>query len=223
MRQFLLAITLAFMPSWAGAVEISDYINKQRCDQIIDHHYYQVCYSYWAKGAVYVGYWLDGSKVSTPNDIKKRPRFYPDPAVPAAYRTTPSDYTRNEWHADRGHLAPDADFDWSRQSLHAVYAMSNIVPQYYVLNRKIWSKAERYERYVARKLGRVLVINGVVYDSRRNPRMQKSGIAYPVAFWKRITNNQGFDRCFWFSNLPQDVRRQDRSLRAHTVACSAIH
>jgi len=112
----------------ASATEISDFINKRNCDQVLDKGFYQICYDYNAKGAKFVGYVLDGNKVNS-GDIKKRPRFYPDTAIPSQYRTMPDDYTKNEFHADRGHLASDAPFDWSKQSLHSVYSMANIIPQ----------------------------------------------------------------------------------------------
>jgi endonuclease G len=220
MRYFVFLICSLFaIPSTTLATEISDFINKQNCDQVLDKGYYQICYDYKAKGARYVGYTLDGDKVNAGN-IKKRPRFYPDKAIPAKYRTTSSDYTHNEFHADRGHLASDASFDYSKQALKAVYSMANIIPQYKWVNRKTWVKAEKYERQVARKLGSVTVINGVVYGSR-NKRMRKSGIAYPQAYWKMLYDNQGFERCFYYENDSHAKIKGDK-LRNHTVDCKKL-
>jgi len=171
------------------------------------------------KGAKYVGYTLDGSKVNFGN-IKKRPRFYPDKAIPLQYRTTSKDYTRNEFHADRGHLGPDASFDWSRKSLKAVYSMANIIPQYKWINRKTWVKAEQYERQVASKLGSVTVINGVVYGAHPK-RMRKSGIAYPEGFWKMLYDNHGFERCFYYKN-DSHVKTKGDKLRNHVVNCRSL-
>jgi len=203
----------------ASATEISDFINKNNCDQILDKGYYQICYNYSAKGARFVGYVLDGSKVNA-KGIKKRPKFYPDTAIPAQYRTNSRDYTRNEFHADRGHLAPDASFDYSAKSLHAVYSMANIIPQYAGINRKTWVRAERYERLVAVKLGHVTVINGVVYGPRPQ-RMKKSGIAYPVAYWKMLYDNKTFKRCFYYKN-DSHARIRGDTLRDHLVDCSTL-
>lgn len=205
----------------AFATEFSDFINQRNCSQILDKGYYQLCYDYKAKGALYVGYLLDGAKVNTGKDIRKRPRFYPDTAIPAQHRTTSSDYTRNEFHADRGHLAPDASFDYSERSLHAVYSMANIIPQYSKINRSTWIKAERYERQMAARLGSVSVINGVVYDS--NPRrMKKSGIAYPKAFWKMLYDNKGFERCFYYENDHHAKIKGDK-LRDHLIDCKRLN
>jgi len=203
----------------ASAAESGDFINKQNCDQILDKGFYQICYQYSAKGARYVGYTLVGSNMEAGN-IKKRPRFYPDTAIPARYRTTSSDYTKNEFHADRGHLAPDASFDYSSKSLHSVYSMANIIPQYSKINRKTWVKAEKYERQVARKLGSVHVMNGVVYGP--NPkRMRKSGIAYPQAYWKMLYDNHGFERCFYYKNDSHEKIKGDK-LRDHLVDCKLV-
>ena len=182
---FTIFCFLAFAGS-AFATEIHDFINKQNCDQVLDKGFYKICYDYKAKGAKFVGYTLAGSKVNAGN-IKKRPRFYPDREIPRQVRTTSRDYTHNEFHADRGHLAPDASFDWSPQSLKSVYSMANIIPQYKWINRKTWVKAERYERLEATKLGSVHVINGVVYGDY-SKRLRKSGIAYPVGYWKMLYN-----------------------------------
>jgi len=214
----MLCMSFSF-PDVASATKISDFINHQNCDQVLDKGFYQICYDYRDKGARYVGYTLDGSNVNAVN-IKKRPRFYPDISIPRQYRTSSSDYTHNEFHADRGHLAPDASFDWSKQSLHSVYSMANIIPQYKWINRKTWVKAERYERLMATKLGKVTVINGVVYIAEPQ-RMRKSGIAYPEAYWKMLYDNHGFDRCFYYKN-DSHVKTKGDKLRDHIVDCGLL-
>lgn len=215
----LIVCCLLVSTSSVSATEINHFINKRNCDRVLDKGYYQICYDYNAKGALYVGYTLDGSKVNAGN-IKKRPRFYPDKHLPKRYRTKSSDYTRNEFHADRGHLAPDASFDWSPKSLKAIYSMANIIPQYRWINRKTWVKAERYERLIASKLGSVTVINGVVYGSHPK-RMRKSGIAYPKAYWKMLYDNNGFERCFYYKN-DSHVKTKGDKLRDHVVDCGGL-
>ncbi len=219
---FFLFLLLSSALVSASPIKISTFINSKNCDQVLDKTFYTICYSYKAKGANYVAYTLNGSMVNVGN-IKKRPRFYPDKSIPIKYRTYPGDYTHNEYHADRGHLAPDADFDYSYHSLKSVYSMANIIPQYYKINRRTWSKAERYERLIATKLGQVTVINGVVYGQSPLKRMRKSGIAYPVAYWKLLFNNKkGFKRCLYYKNNSHvDVKRD--KLKDHLVDCKRLH
>jgi len=204
----------------AGQIYVSDFINQKNCDQIIDKKYYTICYDYNMKGARYVSYTLDGSKVNSLN-IRKRPRFYIEKKIPKKYQTKSSDYTKNEFHADRGHLAPDASFDYSFTSLRSVYSMANIIPQYKKINRGTWIKAERYERFAARKYGNVNVINGVVYDKYPS-RFRKSGIAYPTAYWKMIYTNDGFSRCFYYKNDPIKTSHGDK-LENHIVDCNTVN
>ena len=198
------------------------YINKHsnECDQVLDKKYYQICYDYKAKGAHIVEYTLDGDKVNAIN-IKKRPSFYPDKKIPAQYRTKSSDYTHNEFKADRGHLAPDASFDHSKTALKSIYTMANIIPQYKWINRKTWVKAEKYERLVASRLGSVRVVNKVEYGSYRQ-RLAKSGIAYPVSYSKMLVNKkQGFERCFKYVNDKGAYHKGDK-LRSHQIDCKGF-
>jgi len=98
--------------------------------------------------------------------------------------------------------------------------MANIIPQYKWINRKTWVKAEKYERQIANKLGHIFVINGVVYSNYRQ-RLRKSGIAYPVAYWKMLYNDKGFERCFYYSNS-KDVKIKHDKLREHVINCKDI-
>lgn len=204
-KTFLAAAVFLTVNLFASSILLDRFFNDNRCDQILRNDgYFKTCYDYDAKGAKYVAYTLYGDKVNAVN-IKKRPRFYEDLHIPKRYRSRYSDYTHNVFKADRGHLANDAAFDWSRKSLHAVYVMSNIIPQHYTLNRskKAWAGVERYARAMAVKLGEVNVLNGVVYP-KRPKRIGRDKIAVPSAFWKMIYNDdKDFRRCFYFENKPE--------------------
>ncbi len=111
------------------ATDVSDFINKHQCNQVINKEIYTVCYSYKYKGAL--GGWtiLDGTKVNAVN-IKKRPRFYENKTIPKKYRTKYSDYTGMGRTWNRGHfIIADADADYSQRTLNLVYDMSQIQPQ----------------------------------------------------------------------------------------------
>ena len=193
---FIVFFILLFVVS-VNAIDLSNYINKQNCDQIIDKKVYTICYSYKYKGAKYVSYTLYGSKVNKLN-IKKRPKFYSEKLIPIKYRSKSSDYKYSGY--DRGHLASDASFDYDKKVLSKVYTMANIVPQAPQVNRKLWLKAEKLERYIAVKLGNVNVINGVIYDET-SKTIGKNNIAVPSTFWKMIYNdNNGYKRYFYFQN-----------------------
>ena len=197
------------------ATNLSDYINKQNCSQIIDKQVYIICYDYNAKGAKFVAYTLDGRKVNEVN-IKKRGSFYTEKNLPKKYRIYSKDYAHSGY--DRGHLANDASFDYSKKTVRKTYSMANIIPQAPRVNRKTWIKSEKLERSVAVKLGKVNVLNGVLY-SEHPKRIGKHNIAIPSAFWKMIYNDDtGYKKCFYYNN-DNDINVKDDKLRDHLVDC----
>lgn len=127
-NKLLLIITL--FPVILFSTSIDQYIDKSKCDQIIDKQLYQICYSYKYKGALSGWVKLDANLVNTTSDIKKRPRFYNEDSIPMKYRTKYKDYSGygEEWN--RGHfIVADADFDYDEKALSKAYTMANIIPQ----------------------------------------------------------------------------------------------
>lgn len=177
---------------------------EETCNQVVNHKYFTICYDYELKGARSVSYVL--TKTEELN-IKERPRFYDDLELPKRYRSTYSDYTRNEYSMDRGHMAEDASFDYSKESLNAIYVMSNIVPQNSDLNQNLegWAGVEKLGRSLAVKLGSINVLNIIKYSD--NPvRMGRNKVAIPSAFIK-IYHRENFKKCFYFKNESIGNRR----------------
>lgn len=212
-----IALLTLFLLSTLQATDLSEYINKDNCSQIIDKQVFTICYDYKMKGAKYVAYTLDGNKVNSVN-IKKRQKFYTEKNLPTKYRSTSKDYAHSNY--DRGHIASDASFDYDEKSLSKTYTMANIIPQAPNVNQKTWVKAEKLERFIASKLGSVNVINGVVYNS--NPkRIGKNRIAVPIAYWKMIYNDkEKYKKCFYYENS-NDIDIKDR-LKSHLVDCNLL-
>lgn len=218
MKKALLTLTLMMLSLNVFADNYVDkFINSKVCSQVLDKGYYKTCYNYKLKGALATSYTLDGNLVYKLN-IKKRDRWYPDMQIPAQYRSYSSDYSHSGY--DRGHSANDADFDYSTSSLKAVYAISNATPQTPQCNRYQWLKAEKYERLVARKLGKVNVINVMRYKMLPR-RIGKHQIAVPAMYYKILYNdNKGFKKCFAYKNSRDKVRGD--KLRDHVIDCSII-
>jgi endonuclease G len=214
--KFLLLIFLFLLQLLA--TNINDYINNKNCDQIIDKQYFRICYDYKYKGAKFVNYQLNGNLVHKKN-IKKRPRFYTEKAIPNKYRSKSKDYVRCGY--DRGHLANDASFDWSKKSQKKTYTMANIIPQVPNINRRTWIKAEKLERQIAVKLGKVNILNGVIYGD--NPkRIGKNKIAVPKGFWKMIYNdNMKYKKCFYYENINIINVKIDK-LKQHLISCKKV-
>lgn len=198
------------------ATNIKDFINLNKCDQIINKQVYKIYYSYKYKGALAVWYDLDGELVNK-NNFKKRPRFYSEKNIPIRYRAKSKDYLHSGF--DRGHLANDASFDWSKKSQVKTYSMANITPQYPQLNKRAWIKAEKLERKVAYHLGNAKVIN--IVDYRGNTKtIGKNKITVPTGFYKIIYNDdKAYKKCFYYKN----VQNPNFSLRYHQVNCNEIN
>ena len=130
-----------------------------QCFKILHKKAFDICYSCKWKTPKLVVYRVDGDLIDKYNLSRKRLRFRPDYQLPAKCRSYPKDYSHTGY--DRGHLAPNAIFDYDRKVQKETFLMSNIAPQKPKLNRKIWAKIERFVRMQARKYGKISVITGV--------------------------------------------------------------
>lgn len=204
-----------------NATDIGDFIDKSKCNQIIDMQLYQICYSYKYKGAL--GGWvrLDGKLMNTSNDTKAREKFYNESTIPMQYRTKSADYNGYGKDWNRGHfVVADADFDYDAKALAKAYTMANIIPQSATVNQKTWIKAEKYGRMVAQKLGYVNSISIAKYNNPNN----KIGndIVIPSTLYRIYYNDEAkFKKCFQYENV-LDVDYKNDDLREHEVDCNTI-
>lgn len=202
------------------ATELSDYVDKSKCDQIIDKQLYQICYSYKYKGTLSGWVKLDGNLVGK-GDIKKRPRFYNEKTIPIKYRTKYKDYTGYGKDWNRGHfIVADADFDYDKKALNKAYTMANIIPQSAKVNQKTWIKVERYGRSLASKLG---YINSISIAKYENPNHKiANDIVIPTTLYRIYYNNDSnFEKCFEYENR-LDVDYKNDKLKNHEINCNKI-
>ena len=196
----------------------SSFINSANCNQIIDNEFITICYDYRLKAAKSVAYHLDGDLVNNPN-IDKRPSFYSEKSIEKKYRVSNTDYINSGY--DRGHLAPDAAFDWSDESLNAVYTFANIIPQAPQVNRNMWSQVEKYSRDKAVELGEIDVINVVKYG-KQSKRIGKNRMAVSRGFYKVLYNhNENYEECFYYANKLNLTSRDDY-VSKHSVSCDTV-
>ncbi|MEO7445005.1 MAG: DNA/RNA non-specific endonuclease [Ferruginibacter sp.] len=98
-----------------------------------------------------------------------------------------SSITYDGFGYDRGHLAPSADFRWSRKALSESYFYSNMSPQLADFNRGGWGDLEDAIRgYIFAHPGAQLyIVTGPVLQDDL-PRMERSihKVAIPAFFWK---------------------------------------
>jgi endonuclease G len=190
-------------------------LKNATCSQLLHKKYYEICYDYGAKGALFVAYTLDGRVVNNPN-ITQRFSFYEEDTIPLRYRSDSDDYRGSGY--DRGHMASDASFDYNQSALYSVYSMANIVPQNPDVNRYSWIDTEFLERDKAVEYGKVSVVIAIVYSD--NPeRIGKDDIAVPSGFYKKIYNtSKNYEACYFYENIPYDIASD--TLTQHQVACN---
>ena len=130
------------------------------------------------------------TKKETQGKETRTDKFLPDPDVLGAKAYT-TDYTNSGY--DRGHMAPAADMKWSRKAMEESFYLSNICPQNPNLNRGDWNDLEEQSRQWAGKYGKIYIVCGPIYDSKRPKRIGNNKVAVPDAFYKVILVNDKKD------------------------------
>lgn len=92
-----------------------------------------------------------------------------------------NDYVKNVY--DKGHLAPAADFNCTREMLKQTFSYLNCALQNQYLNRGVWRILEEYERELAKK-EKVSVTIHLIFD--KNSTKLPSGATVPSGFYKYI-------------------------------------
>jgi endonuclease G len=90
---------------------------------------------------------------------------------------------------DRGHMAPSADFRWSKNALSESFLYSNIAPQNSQLNRGTWAKLETIIREWAIDASEVFVVTGPVLNKQFSNLQQGSyQISIPDYYYKIVVD-----------------------------------
>ena len=92
-----------------------------------------------------------------------------------------ADYVNNLY--DKGHLAPAADFNCTKELLHQTSSYLNCALQNQYLNRGVWRMLEEYERELA-KTEQVTVTITLVFN-KKSIKLP-SGATVPDGFYKTI-------------------------------------
>ena len=216
----LIIALVVILPNIVFSASLEEYIDKSKCDQIVDKQLYQICYSYKNKGPL--SGWVTLKSVSTEeNDIKKRPKFYNEDTIPMKYRTKSEDYKGFGEDWNRGHfIVADADFDYDDKALAKAYTMANIIPQSAVVNQKTWIKVEKYGRILANKLGYINSISIAKYDDSNHKIA--NDIVIPTKLYRIYYNNEAnFEKCFEYENVLNVDYKNDR-LENHEIECKSI-
>lgn len=152
-------------------------------DLIVEHLGYTLCYSEKDEQAVWVAYELTASE--TKNRLRRSDNFREDPAIPTG-SATPSDYQGSGY--DRGHLAPAADMEWSKEVMSESFFMSNMSPQKPDLNRGKWKDLEEQVREWAVQNGALYVVTGPTLTQKALGTIGKNKVTVPASYYKVIVD-----------------------------------
>ena len=158
----------------------------------VDKGYYKVNYSQKFKQPLTVDY---GIRTRECTATRAGMDFFTEKGV---ITSSNADYANNEW--DKGHMAPAADFCYSRDAMLSTFSYANCALQHYKLNRGVWKELEAMERIWAQKDSIIIHID-VIFDA--NPKKTASGAAIPSEFRKTITfASTGKKLVYEFPNVP---------------------
>ena len=160
----------------------------QREQVKIDAGIYTVLYSEVLEQPLMVEY-----KVLCPEGSASRKGmdFYKNDSVKTSDN---ADYKSNVW--DKGHMAPAADFNCTKEMLRQTFSYLNCALQHQDLNRGLWRLLEAYERELANR-GDVYVVIKVHYD---DAEVLPTGATVPSGFTKKIYLNGQLSECYYFPN-----------------------
>lgn len=96
-------------------------------------------------------------------------------------------YSRSGY--DKGHMCPNGDRDWSKESAEITFRMVNICPQSPKLNRGSWKQFESYGHKLAKNNMLVTIVCGPIYSE--TDKYIKNTVRIPSGFFKMfITENR---------------------------------
>jgi endonuclease G len=119
-------------------------------------------------------------KVLCPNGNTSRSGmdFY---KVDSVHTSDNEDYKNNIW--DKGHIAPAAAFNCSKDTLKQTFSYLNCALQHESLNRGPWKELERFER----NLAKFFDVHVIVYiEFEKDCEVLETGASVPSAFIKVI-------------------------------------
>ena len=110
------------------------------------------------------------------------------------------DYVSNVY--DKGHLAPAADFNCTREMLFKTFSYLNCSLQNQYLNRGVWRMLEEHERTLAAKENVVVTIE-IVFS--KNSKKLPSGATVPDGYYKTIYLEESKKTIkYYFPNVKPD-------------------
>lgn len=207
---------------------------KEKEYPTISYSGYEVMYDPKYKIPKWVKYELMSTETDGPYS-RKGLNFCQDPSVNLP-QADDYDYKNSGW--SKGHMAPAADFKWSRQAMIETFYYTNCCPQNQSLNSGQWNTLEKKVREWANRYGSVTVVTGPLVWNNEYGAIGNNKVVVPDAFFKAIlaggqtiafvmynhNNNENMQKCAmsvddletiagidFFSELDDDLESQIES------------
>ena len=184
MKKILIFILLGIIPLGIFSQDLRDNLH-------IKTEIFEVIYSEVLQQPKWVTY-----TVQCPNG--KAPRtgmdFYTNDSIKTSDN---ADYVDNVY--DKGHCAPAADFNCTKEMLYKTFSYVNCVLQNQYLNRGVWRLLEAYERDLAATTGVTVKIKMVYSNSSIK---LPTGATVPDGFYKIITYNNRVEKYYFPNTKP---------------------
>lgn len=202
-----------------GPENLRPHCPTQSGGELIQHTYYELCYSEFWEQSQWVYYQLEKKEIENPTKTPRSNDFRKDPKVSTG-SSDPMDYHGSNY--DKGHLAPARDMGFDPQAMSESFYMSNISPQDLNLNRKIWLALEDFTRKMAVEKQSVLVYVGpILIHLPKSWIGVKNNIGVPNYFWKMIVIPDTME-CIGFV-IPNNKHASLYPLGLYRVDCNFIN
>ncbi len=165
-------------------------------EEIINHLAYSLVYSEQHEQAKWVAHIITADiiegKEGRSNNFREDPLVKTGSAAEVDYFLKYKDpetkkYKYDGFGYDRGHLAPSADFKWSKEALSESYYYSNMSPQLPNFNRQKWANLEGLMRayIVDHPETQLYIVTGpVLNDSLPKVERSVNGLSIPQYYYK---------------------------------------
>lgn len=155
---------------------------SEKC-QVVHHKAMSLCYDEKYEQARWVVHLV--TKDVESGNVRRSNDFRSDPLVTTGTATF-DDYVNTGY--DRGHLAPSADFRWSKTALSESYYYSNMSPQKPELNRERWAELENMVRDWAIMNDEIFVVTGGILKDGLPVIKGSNTVSVPEYFYKVIVD-----------------------------------
>ncbi len=158
--------------------------SKNVPSQILRRMAYTTSYNRKTRNPNWVGWVLTGEH--TDGEVGRSGQlFIEDEEVPEP-RATYRDIREGGCGYQRGHMCPAADNKWSYKAMKEAFLMTNICPQNGDLNQNDWESLEGACREWARRYGKIYIVAGPVFKSKKYRTVGEHEVAVPDAFFKVV-------------------------------------